>query len=89
MEAAGIFNLLRILNIIKEKQHIGIHDDLISFNTAEEKIMLGRNGKVADIVGDGQQYSSANVQDEVKEEGQGNRNGDFDVPRGNNLPIGC
>ena len=29
-----------------------------------------------------------NVQGEVKEEGQGDRNSDFDVHRGNNLPIG-
>jgi hypothetical protein len=53
MEAAGIFNLLRFLYIIKEKRCTEIHDNLISFNTVEETIMLGRNGKVADVVGNG------------------------------------
>lgn len=72
-----------------KKQCTEMHDNLISFNTVEEKIMLGRNGKAADVVVDGQQHLIANVQDEVKEEGRGGRNGDFDVCRGNNLPIGC
>lgn len=66
-----------------------MNDNLISFNTVEEKIMLGRNVKAPDVVVDGQQHLIANVQDEVKQEGQGYRNGDFDVRRGNNVPIGC
>jgi len=53
MKAAGIFNLLWILCIIKEKQCTEMHDNLISFNSVEEKIMLGRNVKAADVVVDG------------------------------------
>ena len=30
-----------------------MHDNLISFNSVEEKIMLGRNVKAADVVVDG------------------------------------
>jgi hypothetical protein len=30
-----------------------MHEIVISFNAVEEKIMLGRNGKAADVVVDG------------------------------------